>query len=280
MRTLELGPPAPVSGLRRQSARPGTSRVIRGDALLLSQGEPVAVQIVTRGRFDGLAARLLVCGSFGNNGRESRLSGFGNTHAIFGNVPPNPLRKRFGASAAAMSWREPALQRALSSLAPELHSEIMAYAPARVRERHEEIMAEVPAVWRLGASPYTSGIVNHTAALPYHLDSGNFKGGWSVMIGMRRAVSGGHLHLPEFGVSLSVEDGSLLGFDGAGTWHGVTPFKRLRPDGFRFTAVYYAKAAMARCAPTFAEELAKAQLTRTESEERIAREWMPRGERP
>src|SRR3546814_9025466 len=104
----------------------------------------------------------------------------------------------------------------------------------------KEAGAEVLPDWRLSASAaWTSGVINRESSLPYHRDGNNFEA-WSVMPVIRRAVSGGHLHIPEYGITVPCRDGYAVAFFGKRLVHGVTPMKKTSPDGYRISVVYYA----------------------------------------
>jgi hypothetical protein len=132
-------------------------------------------------------------------------------------------------------------------------------------------LADVLPDWRIGeAKLWTSGVVNDTAALPYHRDGFNFPT-WSAMPVLRRGVRGGYLHLPEFGLALACADSTVALFPGKLWVHGVTPLTRVRAgDGYRISIVYYALRGMRDCR-TAAEETRRAQLKRTEREADMAR---------
>lgn len=133
-------------------------------------------------------------------------------------------------------------------------------------QHHQELTRHILPRYHLRDTPFTSAIVNKDNVLPYHYDRGNVPGSWSMMLGYKHGVEGGWLVVPGYGLALEVEDGSISCFDGQIALHGVTPFRRLARDAFRYTIVYYAKAGMWRCLPTDAQEVRKGQLARTKKE--------------
>jgi hypothetical protein len=86
------------------------------------------------------------------------------------------------------------------------------------------------------------------------------------MLGYKHGVQGGHLVVPQYGLALEIEDGTISCFDGQIALHGVTPFTRTARDSYRYTIVYYAKQGMWKCLPTDAQEARKGQLARTAKE--------------
>jgi hypothetical protein len=162
---------------------------------------------------------------------------------------------------------------------PEAHAEILAYAVRASRYYaewnpdlytvHEQMAERVLGEYRIGDSPFTSGIVNKDNVLPYHFDAGNFRDVWSLMLGFKKDIAGGYLVLPEYDLSLQIADNSLTAFDGQIALHGVSPFQKLSRSAYRYTIVYYAKTGAWKCL-TMDEELVKARGVRTRKELRRA----------
>ena len=84
---------------------------------------------------------------------------------------------------------------------------------------------------------WTGFVLNRDVTLAYHRDTANGPG-WTAVLGMRHNAEGGWLHLPEHGVWLPMEHGTVALFPGLTTWHGVSPL-RLGEDGLRFSLVAY-----------------------------------------
>src|SRR3982751_17283 len=130
-------------------------------------------------------------------------------------------------------------------------------------------MTDIDRDWKLGESEWTSGVINASARLPYHRDAMNFPV-WSAMPVLRRHMDGGHLHVPEYDLVLPCRDGWGVFFPGYDLVHGVTPMSPTRPDGYRYSLVYYALRGMQDCF-TYAVEREHARTRRTEREQEIAR---------
>jgi len=201
----------------------------------------------------------------GNSSTKSqgRLSGIRYRSRVFGFTEPKPLRKRFAASAAKLHEESPEAGAIIVQRTACLHDLLTEVAPEEARLHDELVTGVVHPDWLLDGKPWTSGIINCTAALPYHTDSGNIKGSWSAMLALRRDVDGGWLHLPEYGLALGIPDRSVTLFDGARTWHGVTGFKMRRADAYRFTLVWYAKQGFAKVGAA-ADEVARGARHATE----------------
>lgn len=178
-----------------------------------------------------------------------RASGIAYAQRTFGTSAPSPMRRRYGCAPNSFNLQYPATGILLEKLANKWFEMFVGLDPERAEEHRDLIYKNIHPDWMMDGAPWTSGVINKTAALPYHCDKGNIVGSWSVMLGMRRGVEGGHLHLPEYDVLLGIPDGSVTYFDGQGTWHGVTPFELTRKDAYRFTLVWYAKTLCRDCGP-------------------------------
>jgi len=228
---------------------------------------PVAVQLVlppTLAPFDAMRAALGHLGwhDASNNGPRGggRLAGFTAPHRTFGWAPPQVLRQRYATTAAMAD--EPALAAALTALGAAVWPLVAQHLPEAAAAHQVALQRAISRRWVIG-DHWTSGIVNRTVALPYHRDRGNVTGCLSAMVCWRQGVAGGFLHLPDYGVSLAVPDRSLVVFSGATVTHGVTPLDTPEGAGHRYTAVWYVRAGLGRSAPTWAAEVARAQLAAT-----------------
>lgn len=192
----------------------------------------------------------------------ARLSGMNYASRVFGYTAPQPLRRRYGVSVSSFNKDEPEALRMLEEFTKvcwELFTEV---APEKAAEHLSYVDGRIHPDWLIAGKPFTSGIINNTAALPYHKDSGNIKGTWNNMLSIKDHVTGGGLYLPEYDVCFGVPDGTISGFDGQGAWHGVTPFMKKRSDAYRFTIVWYTKSGMVGSG-SVAEEALKAKQKAT-----------------
>jgi hypothetical protein len=78
-------------------------------------------------------------------------------------------------------------------------------------------------------------------------------------------MDGGHLHMPEYDITINCRDGWALWFNGFAYVHGVTPMKPRVKDAYRYSIVFYAKRGMKDC-HTYAVELGEARAKRKERE--------------
>lgn len=196
-----------------------------------------------------------------------RLSGIAVTNSTFGYAQPVPLRRRWACTRCRIHTDFPECAAAIDRFVHTAERKFRQMAPDVYRETAEAVLALVPEAWRIKGTPWTSGVINNTAALPYHKDSGNIPGSWSAMIACRSGIGGGLLHLADYDAYLAVPHGSISIFDGQSVLHGVTPFHVTSHDAWRYTLVAYAKSGMKTCAPNPADEPLRAQLRATQAEE-------------
>ena len=194
-----------------------------------------------------------------------RSTGMRNSSRTFGMAKRNVVLKRESCRAASIDRDAPAVHREILAVSTYLASQLNEHLPeivARDRQTVEEVLPE----WRMTpGSNWTSGVVNLSSALPYHRDRANFPT-WSAMPVLRRGVIGGHLHVPEYGLTVSCRDAMVVYFNGAALVHGVTPIRSRQPDGYRFSIVHYSIRGMKDC-HTEAIEQAEAARRRTAREE-------------
>jgi len=194
-------------------------------------------------------------------------SGRRNASRVFGWSPRRPVQRREACNSTSFAKEQPTEQAVLDAWAVRLLDQLRELDPT-VADRDEETMREVLPEWRMAGTTWTSGVVNQNSQLPYHRDGFNFPT-WSAMPVLRRGVEGGHLHLPEYDLTIACRDGWGVFFCGQQLVHGVTPMRRTADDGYRYSIVYYALRGMKDC-HTYAEETAHARRRRTEREVRMA----------
>lgn len=169
----------------------------------------------------------------------------------------------------SLNLEMPEVARTLEGYADELGLMLTSSLPGAA-EKGRDVLGDVLPEWRMGAEKlWTSGVINDTAQLPYHRDGFNFPV-WSSMVVVRRGTRGGYLHIPEYGLVVPCDDGSVVFFEGRRWVHGVTPMTKKADDGYRISVVYYALSGMKNCREA-AEETAFATLRRTERERDMAR---------
>lgn len=195
---------------------------------------------------------------------STRSGGLPTVSRIFGYSPRSTLRKDFCAVTS------------LAASHPEQHAEIckgakvvseiyQQYNPELHSKHHATSKEKVRPEWHLEDSPFTSGIANKDNQLRYHFDTGNFKNVWSGMLVFKNQVAGGYLSVPEYDLCFELKDHSVLLFDGQGLLHGVTPFRKLAPDAYRYSIVYYSLRQMWNCLSP-SDELIRIRKIKTERE--------------
>jgi hypothetical protein len=186
---------------------------------------------------------------YATTNRGSKMKPLGsddpNVARIFGFMPRRPGRADF-CHAASMSRDFPNEHRIFTEQAARLSEWFRKTNPKRF-EKHMEQLRRVKDRWVIPGSVFTSGICNKNNALPYHYDTGNFKGAWSSMLGFSRGMEGGNLVFPEYRLAFSTEGARAFLFDGQGELHGVEYFRPKSPSAYRYTVVYYALKLMCNC---------------------------------
>jgi hypothetical protein len=196
----------------------------------------------------------------------ARTSGMKSTSRTFGYAPKVTVRGEETCRTAKLAQESPAAHALVASLASLVEREYRRYNAALYAE-HEQIVAEVLPDWRLAGGVFTSGIINRNNKLPYHFDAGNFADCWSNMLVFKFGCVGGDLVCPELDLCFKLSDHSLLMFDGQSILHGVSPFRLIRRDGYRYSVVFYSLQQMWRCDPKV-DSVRLAARRRTERERR------------
>ena len=255
------------------------SRIITGSTMIMDAetGEVAAIHLVCA---SDLATRLAASLKdvywdqqvHSKATTTARLNGMAVTHRTFGYAPPQPMRRRYACSRSQFNSKYPEAMENLAAFCQLSEGVFRINAP----EAHDATATKVGEVispaWRIAGTPWTSGIINKTAAMPYHNDKDNIAKSWSSMIVARRNVEGGLLHLADYDAYLAVPHGSITIFDGQSVVHGVTPLRSTGPNSFRYSAVVYAKHLMKKCCPDPKGEPARAKAAATLAEdERAAR---------
>jgi len=197
-------------------------------------------------------------------GTTLRASGTRNVSRVFGFTTRSTVLQREACTPTSLSWEEPESQMVLNDTADRLGHYLRDELPEVYEHDYQTVQSVLPE-WRMTEDAlWTSGVINQSSALPYHRDGSNFDT-WSAMPVLRRGMDGGHLHMPEYGITINCRDGWSLWFNGAALVHGVTPMKPRVKDGYRYSIVFYAKRGMKDC-HTYAVELGEARAKRKERE--------------
>lgn len=203
-------------------------------------------------------------------GGVQRSAVFRSLSRTFGFAPRKPTMRREACQYTLLAAEEPDAERHLEDFATVLADTLHEIDPATATANAALLDDNVLPDWRIGRSGlWTSGVINRTAQLPYHYDAFNYPT-ISAMPVMRRGVRGGHLSIPEYGLTVECRDGWTLFFCGHDVLHGVTPMTTTSDDAYRVSVVYYALRGMKDCY-THAKEQEFGQRRRTEREREMAR---------
>ena len=201
-------------------------------------------------------------------GTTLRASGTRNVSKTFGFTTRSAVLRREACTPTALTWESPESQIVLNDTADALGNYLREVLPEVYEHDYQKIEAVLPE-WRMTEDAlWTSGVINQSSALPYHRDGSTFDT-WSAMPVVRRGMDGGHLHMPEYDITINCRDGWALWFNGYAYVHGVTPMKSRAKDGYRYSIVFYAKRGMKDC-HTYAVEIGEARARRTAREASMA----------
>ena len=232
---------------------PSGTRIIDADT-----GSPVATVAPYAGAWPlvAAAARAIEWSTLLRaNGSRNRARTFGYTYR-------SVVLRREGCRGCSIRGAQARVSRQLDRMAGELWAQLQQVEPERAAEL-AQAAAGIGPEWRMGGSPWSSGVANESSELDYHRDTANITGAWSAMPVVRdEGTTGGLLHLPAWGLHLACEDRAVVFFDGRANVHGVTPIG----PGRRISLVCYATAQMQACEDQ-ASELARARRLRTEREQ-------------
>lgn len=208
------------------------------------------------------ALRKAVIGT--HYGTTLRASGTRNVSRTFGFTTRSAVLQREACTPTSLSYEDPEAQMILNDTAEVLGEFLRDQLPEVYEHDYQTVGAVLPE-WRMTEDAlWTSGVINQSSALPYHRDGSNFDT-WSAMPVVRRGMDGGHLHMPEYDITINCRDGWALWFNGYAYVHGVTPMKTRQKDGYRYSIVFYAKRGMKDC-HTYAVEIGEARKRRKDRE--------------
>lgn len=265
--------------LRRSPAESDTARVYDEPGIYTLGGEPVIIYGRLGARYDkmlwavktlGFLQEIRSSGGISPFDRDKLKAGKNKglgASRIFGYRPP--VRYNYCANYCAPSssaYSHPAQHAVICEFGRLLDSIYGNFAPD-VAARHSELLRSIRAEWIIPGTRFTSGIVNRANPLKYHFDRGNLEKVMSCMVVFRHQCDGGFLSIPEFGGRWPLEDHSFFLFDGQSHLHGVTPIRRLNKRAYRYSVVYYALQAMAKCGG-LDEELSRARAEKRARERR------------
>ena len=262
-RTLERGESEKLIGLDVENNEPNISEAgIYRDS---ETGEVVLLYMPFPGDTASLRRAILGAGM----GATIRAEGMKNASRTFGMSPRSVALRRESCRPASLSRDNPEAQIVLSDAARALGKSLRDLLP-EIYEQDSKIVEHVLPEWRMTDDVlWTSGQINQSSQLPYHRDRANFET-WSAMPVIRRGMTGGHLSMPEYGMTINCRDGWSLLFNGHRYVHGVTPMKARAKEAYRYSVVFYALRGMKDC-HTYAVEVGEARRKRTQREQAMVK---------
>jgi len=203
--------------------------------------------------------------------KNKRLAGLITKSRIFGFRNREKVRNDF-CSSTSLAVDNPKEHAIICNFAQDLTNYYKKYCGAVFDDHFDIAKEKILDEWRIGDTPFSSGIINQNNALHYHFDAGNFKNVYSNMVAFKSNTKGGYLSIPEYDIGLEIANNSILLFNGQKILHGVTPIKLLSDKAYRYTIVYYTLQQMWKCEP-ITKELIRIKDERTKLEcKRLARQ--------
>ncbi len=259
----------PKDYIRRTAVESDYSTLIKESCKLIDKetGELVGVYLVMPKTPSNLLKALMKI----KYEKNKRTQGLITNSRIIGYRPREKIRNDF-CSSTNLSVQNPKEHKIICDFAHVL-TKYYKKNCGEVFTEHAAIAKEkILPEWTITGTPFSSGIVNKNNALHYHYDSGNFKNVYSNMVAFKSNSKGGYLAIPEYDIGLEIANNSILLFNGQKIMHGVTPFKLLSPNAYRYSIVYYTLQQMWKCEP-ITKELARIKDERTKLEKkRLARQ--------
>ena len=192
---------------------------------------------------------------------HTRSNGLKQESNLFGYTPRISYRQDY-CTITAMAEKYPKQHTVISSFIENIHEYYEKYFPETYDLHKKTVDERILPDWKIGDTPFTSGIVNKNNALKYHYDTGNFKGILSNMVVLKKGVNGGHLVVPELNIALDCADNTLVIFNGQDLIHGVSPIEYEDEGAYRYSVVYYSLESIWKCEP-LGDEIKRIQKRKT-----------------
>ena len=160
---------------------------------------------------------------------------------ILGSMLPKPHMRRPYPCTSAVHQNNKANNfiKAMIMASKESETYFKKYAPEVYKEFKNMVDMEVPEKWRFG-NIFTGSISNYNISAPFHQDNSNLNGGVNVILTTRNNATGGCLNVPEYDITIEMEDNSMCVYPAWRNMHGVTPIQTYDDRSYRNTHIFYA----------------------------------------
>lgn len=230
---------------KRSAALQDVKTFIWEDTIIYVDGVPVVLYASLKD-FDTSALRWAVQSMKINKGKRSR--GLQSESSVFGYSPRVPMRQDY-CRISEMAKKYPKQHYIITNFINQVVELYQKYFPD-VYAKHQEVVSEkILEEYKIGNTPFTSGVVNRNNQLKYHFDYGNFEGMLSNMVVFKKGVDGGHLCIPALDIALEVGDNTITIFNGQDILHGVSDINFYKEGAYRYSVVYYSLEQMWKCEP-------------------------------
>jgi len=159
---------------------------------------------------------------------------------ILGSMLPKPHMRRPYPCVSAVHYKDTAKNyiKAMIMASKEAEKIMIKYAKNIYDKQSTLVKEKVPKKWKFG-NIFTGSISNYNISAPYHKDGSNLVGGVNVILTTRSDAEGGHLHIPEYDITIEMAHNSMLVYPAWKNMHGVTPIKTFGRRSYRNTHIFY-----------------------------------------
>lgn len=166
---------------------------------------------------------------------------------IIGAIPRKPhMRRNYTSMSSVHKVRSAnAFIKAMMLICRESESLIRDIMPEQYEQQARLIQEYAPRRYQFGKL-FTSSISNYNISADFHQDRANIEGAVNVIINKRMSANGGHLHVPDYGLTIASSDNSLLVYPAWKSLHGVTPITPTNKGGYRNSLIFYPLKGFAR----------------------------------
>jgi hypothetical protein len=246
--------------IRRSAKESDFENLITDDTIVMCDGVPIILYV----KMDDPNYNVRVACKKIKYGKGTRTQGLKTESAIFGFRPRNTIRQDF-CSVTALNYRQPIENVIICNFGKTLAALYQKHFPEIFKTHGEIVKEKILDEWLIDDTPFTSGIVNKNNPLNYHFDTGNITGMLSNMVVFKKDVEGGYLSCPEYNIGFEVADNTVILFNGQEILHGVTPIKKTKDNGYRYSIVYYTLQQMWHCL-TITDEIVRIRNVRIDRE--------------
>ena len=159
---------------------------------------------------------------------------------IIGSVPSMPHMRRPYNSISSVHGKKTAniFIKSMLLCCSESEKLIEKFIPEIYKNQKEIINNSVIEKYKF-SNLFTSSISNYNTAASYHQDTRNLKNTVNAIFTKRKNATGGCLNVPDYDITISQKNNSLLVYPAWKNIHGVTPIIKKSRNGYRNSFIFY-----------------------------------------